>query len=354
MQCSQFDRDSRRPARQHLILLTMLLSIPWAFAEGRAKTDEIVLDNGDRITGKIKKMDLGILQLSTDRLDTVNVEWDHVASISSVYDFQFETSDGQFFFGVPKPGDGPRQIIIERPVGDATLEFDWVVKITPINARFLQKIDGSLSAGFSFTKASEFTQFNTAFSATYQERKYALRLSANSIVSSESGAQSTTRADVTFGYTRFLVHKTFANGAISFQTNDELGINLRVNTSGTYGKRFVQTNHSRFSAAAGLAVDREYDTDGSNDTNLEGVARVDFSMFRYDSPKTDLTTAMTVFPSLTQSGRVRSEFNINFRHELISDFFWDLSAYNSYDSEPPTEDASKNDYGIVTSLGWSF
>jgi hypothetical protein len=41
------------------------------------------------------------------------------------------------------------------------------------------------------------------------------------------------------------------------------------------------------------------------------------------------------------------------RRELVKDLFVELSVYDSYDNKPP-EDGTENDYGIVTSLGYSF
>jgi len=41
------------------------------------------------------------------------------------------------------------------------------------------------------------------------------------------------------------------------------------------------------------------------------------------------------------------------RLAMITDLFVEISVYDSYDSEPP-EDGEKNDYGIVTSLGYAF
>lgn len=77
-------------------------------------------------------------------------------------------------------------------------------------------------------------------------------------------------------------------------------------------------------------------------------------MFRYDSPKTDITTDATLFPSLTSWGRVRAEIDISATREIVSDFTFILSFYDSYDNEPPDEGAAKNDYGVVTSVGWTF
>jgi hypothetical protein len=38
---------------------------------------------------------------------------------------------------------------------------------------------------------------------------------------------------------------------------------------------------------------------------------------------------------------------------LITDLFVEISVYDSYDSKPP-EEGETNDYGIVTSLGYTF
>jgi hypothetical protein len=50
---------------------------------------------------------------------------------------------------------------------------------------------------------------------------------------------------------------------------------------------------------------------------------------------------------------VRGNFEVALRRELVKDLFAELSFYDSYDSRPPDE-GEKNDYGIVTSLGYSF
>lgn len=41
------------------------------------------------------------------------------------------------------------------------------------------------------------------------------------------------------------------------------------------------------------------------------------------------------------------------RHEVVSGLFFEISLYNSYDNEPAAGGTS-NDWGIVTSLGYTF
>jgi len=75
---------------------------------------------------------------------------------------------------------------------------------------------------------------------------------------------------------------------------------------------------------------------------------------QYKNPETDISMSLAVFPSISDWGRWRGDLNINLRREIISDFFFDLLLYFNYDSDPPSDTASTNDFGQVTSLGWSF
>src|SRR5690606_23367358 len=88
--------------------------------------------------------------------------------------------------------------------------------------------------------------------------------------------------------------------------------------------------------------------------SVQAVLSTSFSMFRYDFPETDIGGTLSVLPSLTESGRVRSELDLRARYEFVKDLYFELKVYGSYDSEPPSEDAEKSDYGVTTSLGYSF
>ena len=67
----------------------------------------------------------------------------------------------------------------------------------------------------------------------------------------------------------------------------------------------------------------------------------------------DVIIQFEVIPSLTESGRVRTELSTQSKIELIRDFYWTLSFYDSYDSKPPDVTVN-NDYGVVTGISWSF
>jgi hypothetical protein len=103
-----------------------------------------------------------------------------------------------------------------------------------------------------------------------------------------------------------------------------------------------------WSVTGGLAVvNEQLAGDEDAQTSVEALFNTDYEFFTYDTPKTTLTTSLTVFPSLTESGRVRSQLDFALRRELITDLFVEIAS--RLDSKP--EDGETNDYGIVTSLG---
>ncbi len=51
---------------------------------------------------------------------------------------------------------------------------------------------------------------------------------------------------------------------------------------------------------------------------------------------------------------MRGQFDARIRREIVDDLFLDLVLYSTYDSDPPSGTDVKSDYGVITSLGWSF
>ena len=88
--------------------------------------------------------------------------------------------------------------------------------------------------------------------------------------------------------------------------------------------------------------------------NAEGFFGIDAQFFKLYSPKVDITNQFVYLPNFTTWGRRRLEFNSKLRVEVLRDFYVTFTFYDSYDSQPPSETATKNDYGFTTGLSWSF
>ena len=87
--------------------------------------------------------------------------------------------------------------------------------------------------------------------------------------------------------------------------------------------------------------------------NLELLTGLGHEIYRYDSPKLNFSTNFLVYTNLTNFGRVRAEFQTVLSWEIVSDFFWDLSLYDSFDNQP-AEGGSKNDWGWVVSFAYKL
>lgn len=323
-------------------------------SHARAKTDLVYLANGDRITCEIKQLDRGILQAKTNDIGTLNIEWEDVDSLNSVYQFRVEDHVGQKYFGaVFLRNDGMLEVIGGGQTERVLQEN--VVTITPLEASFWQQLDGSISIGYSYTKSNSLGQLTSDIYVIRRTEIRVLSLDISSITTSQEDEPTQQREDATLAFSRLFEGPLFATASASAQKNDELGLDLRVLLSAGMGVNLIQSNHNDLMTSLGLSVNREWSVDVSDDGyNLEAFVSARHSVFRYDYPKTDITSEITVYPGLSTWGRVRAELDISASREIVKDFTFVLSFYDSYDNEPPDASSDKNDYGLVTSIGWTF
>ena len=127
---------------------------------GQAKTDVVIFKNGDRLTGEVKSLERGRLRFKTDATDTINIEWDEVAYLSSDQNIQVETVLGKRYLGQLVPSEEKFNLVIATNAEPVKLNNTQVVQMTPIEEKGVNRIDGEITAGYNFTKASEVTQLN--------------------------------------------------------------------------------------------------------------------------------------------------------------------------------------------------
>jgi hypothetical protein len=55
-----------------------------------------------------------------------------------------------------------------------------------------------------------------------------------------------------------------------------------------------------------------------------------------------------------QNGRYRIEYDSKAQVPLISGLSWTVGLFDRFDSAPPRENVLRNDYGMVSTFGFSF
>ncbi|GMW05206.1 MAG: DUF481 domain-containing protein [Gammaproteobacteria bacterium] len=345
---------NRRIARWQTVLWLLLACMPVTATAD--KTDIIYMRNGDRLTGEIKRLERGKLRLSTNGMGTVYIEWKDIAQLVSKETYVVELASGKRVRGTLAMPFNDGTLLLNDGDEARRLAMADIVWVDPLklDAAVVARWDGSASVGFDKTKANSDTSISASFDARRRAEDFTLNFDGSVQSRSQDEVEDSIRARFAGVYRGLLENRWFWAGFGSLERNDEQAIDLRSLAGAGYGRFLLQSGRSLWSATGGLAVVNEQragDEDAEN--NVEGVLKTDFEFFTYDMPETSLSTALTVFPSVTESGRWRSLLEFALRRELVSDLFVELSLYSSYDSEPP-EDGSKNDYGIVTGLGYTF
>jgi hypothetical protein len=318
-----------------------------------ADTDVVVLMNGDRMHGEIKGMQYGRLQLSTTTMSTVYVEWDKVAGLLSQRFFEFELMDGSRYYGSLEPADtGALGVAFEGQV--TALDVARVVRIRLIKSSFWDRIDGSISLGASYTRSSEIGQGSLSVSVGTRRPAFELKTDFSTTVTVQPDQPDQSRTVGGVSYLKLMRNRWFVPGSGRLERNTDLGLDLRSSAGGGIGRYFVQSNRSLLGAAGGLVLNRENPVDGDSTTNVEAFFAANYEFFTYDTPKTDIDTRFMLYPSLTVSGRYRTEFNVTLSREIVKDFTFGVTAYDSYDNKPPAGSSSTHDFGISLNIGWTF
>ena len=78
-----FDLRPPTSAARRDRLLVLIALLPLSAAVAAPKTDVVVFQNGDRLTGEVKGLDRGRLSFDTDATGTIAIEWARVKSVDT-------------------------------------------------------------------------------------------------------------------------------------------------------------------------------------------------------------------------------------------------------------------------------
>jgi hypothetical protein len=365
-----FSREFQRYDKMHSPELPRYANVKWhlprlmllAFASlwvlpavAAPKTDIVMFKNGDQITGEIITMKRGRLSLNTDAVGTISIEWDKISGLTSDQHIQLETISGIRYFGSLKSAEGSRSIIVVTDNGPQALDPDRVIVMSPIEGVGIHALDVDLSLGYNFTKAGGIESGNFGVNMDYRSLIRIESLRFITTLSDSDTQEPSKRMNLTLQHTRLWNNRWFSNGTLMFDQNDELGLNLRTSLGGGFGRYLVQSNTMLWSLEAGLQVSREDLIENPDDTDsVEATFGLQWDWFLFQDPELDWSTAVSVIPSLTESGRVRSEIETSLQWELIGDLNWAISLFGSFDNQPQSATGSTSDYSINTTVVYDF
>jgi hypothetical protein len=348
--------------RSRWALVFLLLIFAAQSLTARPAKDIVVMNNGDRLTCEIKKLERGVLYLSLDYVDgTISVQWSRVAKIESSQMFVVHTAGGSIYEGTihtaQTAADEPVRIqVIESEATPDAIQRANVVEMHQTADSFFRRLSVKFDSGLIYTKGNETTQYNLGSEFYVRRELWAGSASVASVLSKSAGTTTSTRNQGTIRGLRYIGNqKWFYTGGMEFLQTSEQGIELQSTLGGGLGRFLMDSNRGRISVTAGLAFQSTQYRDAEISTGpskaLAALFSADVHLFQFK--KTSLDVTGNVLPVLTQSGRVRSGINASYSIQMIKNLWWKLSFYGNWDNRPPIN-FSGSDYGTSTGVTWTF
>jgi putative salt-induced outer membrane protein YdiY len=344
-----------------LVLACMLASSAWA--------DQIVLKDGDRITGDVVKKDGQTVTVQTKNFGAVTLKWDDIATIRTdtplnvvlpgdkTVTANILTQDGRIQVATPgapqtvAAGDivalrnAPEQAAYERLLHPGVLDL-WAV---------------SGSIGIAGTKGNaETSTFTTPFNFVRASKTSQTTAYFNSIrASAKLGSVKTKTANAVrggWGYSRNLKKNLFANAFNDYEYDQFQSLDLRVVLGAGLGYQVWKTEAGRLALVGGLAWNREAFTKGATTPaftrkSAEAYWGDDYS-YKLGA-RTNLVQSFRMFNNLTRGGQYRHNFDVGLTTQLAKWLNWNIALSNRHLSSP-APGRKTNDMLYTTGLGFSF
>jgi Protein of unknown function, DUF481 len=322
------------------------------------RNDVVIMKNGDRLTGEVKKLENGVLYVKTAYFSgSVGLDWLQVEKVQSTGEFQVVLKNGDRSVGkiekVPAEEAPGKDFGVNVPSGEVHASADDVVTIETQKRNFWRQLTGAIDFGLDFTSGNGQTSFSSDASANYLTRKWMAGVSFNSSFAGQSGTSKTNLVETQTLDGLFMSRNSFVAGLGDFLHSSQQDLSLRTTLGGVYGRYWLRTNHNSLVWLAGVVYAHEsfQAANQPSDQNVEALLGLQYQLFRFD--RYSMQSQLLVYPGLSDAGRIRSTTKTTFSMKLTNNFHTDFSFWDNYDSRPPTN-AKGNELGISNSLGWTF
>ena len=336
-----------------LFILQFLLLI--GTAKVFSQTDSLIFTNGNYIVGEVKTMNKNVLTIETAYSDAdFAVEWSGIKEIYTKTFFLITLSNGNRYNGQLKSvAPGKVLILTSEAQGPVEVKLEELVILDDIDLGFWSQIYATVDLGFDLTKANNFRQLSIRSNIGYIAKRWQLDGTFNTLSSIQDDVEDIKRTDggVTFKY--FLPHDWYPMVSLEFLSNTEQQLDLRTTTKLGMGKYVIHNNRSYwgFSLGANLNAENYSSAETADRESWEGFLSTELNLFNMGD--LSLLTQLFAYPSFTESGRWRSDFNIDTKYDLPHDFYIKLGYTLNFDNQP-AEGSSKTDYVLHAGFGWEW
>ncbi len=345
---------SIQPIKHLFIFIFFLLTSLIGGNTLNAQHDSLVLKNKNIIVGEIKSLKNGVLTIETDYSDKdFVIEWSGVREIFSKTRFLLTLKDGTRLTGhIFTDSSGKKLMIAEDEDSQKVTTLEELVFLKGLKTNFWSRTKANIDLGINVTKANNLRQFNLGSKAGYTADKWTSDVYLNVNRSSQDSVEATKRSDAGLNFVYYLQHGMFISSSVNFLSNTEQALKLRTTGKVGLGKLLIQTNRAYWGVGGGLSFNNESFFNETEPRNsLELYAGSESNLF--DIGDLNFRGNWSVYKSLTESGRWRSDLKLDAKYDLPWDFYVKCNFTVNYDNRPAII-GNDFDYIFGFAFGWEF
>lgn len=331
-----------------VLCLAPLATIP-------ALGDQIVLNNGDRITGTIDSAAGGKLIIISPIAGKITVDLANVKTFSTDGPIKIVLQDGTVINQrITEGSDGNFETGSGGVLAAQAVPLSKIDKINPPPIAWTGSItvDGSLSQGDTYAE-----QFGLNVDLLRRSDNDRIEAKGEYLFGKQKingvDTTSTDQWDIEPSYNYFLNKQLFVLGDIRVEKNRIQHLDLRVTPSAGVGYQIVETPDFNANVQGGLAwVYEDYTNVAAPDENLSLrlAYHVDKTLW---NEKLKLFSDCAYFPGIQYGERFLIIFDAGLRLALTKTMFSELRGEADYDSHP-APNSHRTDTQLTLGVGWTF
>jgi len=343
-------------------LAAFITIVPMALA------DQLILKNGDRLTGSIVKADDKTLTMKSDLAGTVSVPLEAITQISSSQPLFLTLTDNQVLVGSVATAED-KLAVTTADAGTVTVARSSVQGVRSkeeqdayqkqqdrlSNPRLSDLWSGTVDTGLSMSRGNADTTtytFGANASRTTKRDKLSAYMTTIYARNKTAGVSEVT-ANAKRGGARYDLNispKLFAFGAGTLENDEFQKLDLRLTLGGGLGWHARKTDRVTLDVFFGGTLNKEYFTDLDR---TSGEALIGEELGWKASARFTIRERATILPNLTETGEYRFNFDTTAVTTLNTWLSWTVSVSDRYLSNP-VPDTKSNDVLVTTGLQVKF
>jgi len=346
-------------------LRAAVLPLLFVFSTSALFADQVVLKNGDRLTGSIVKSDGKSLVIKTEFEGEVMVQWEAIQELKSEQQLHLGLTGGKTVVGPVTTSDGKLEVAtktagtVETPKESVLVmrnDAEQVAWEKSQHPGLLEGWNGGLDLGFGLTRGNSQTKsLAVAFKATRTGLRDKLTLYEGTIYATNDapGAVPSTTANANKGgirYDRDFTPRVFVFVNADFMTDALQDLNLRSVFGGGLGYHLIKRERTTLDLLGGANYTRENYVPF---TRNFAAAQVGDEFMQKVGKATVITQNLYFFPNLSNTGEYRTSFNFGTVTKMTNWLGWQNNFGDIFVTNPPPG-RRQNDIVFTTGLNLAF